>query len=251
MAVVLLKVPLINFSSTTVAAFGVAALSSAFGAGCAGDTEAVPATPTTEEPPPAINHPPTLNSIPTQQVRVGHDLSFNVTGSDIDGDSFNITASSLLASGETGPLPPNATFERGLFNWRPNSSQTGSFKVRFIARDAFDNSSNSIDVTINVLHSAANSAPVISSPASGMDITITQGEHYSLPVNASDPDGDAINVFVDLPPDPDAEFNSNTRVFSWTPSRLGEFRARFYAMDDYGATSAYVTVFFHVIAPSP
>jgi hypothetical protein len=78
-----------------------------------------------------INHPPEFDSIPPYSVRVGENLNFLVTASDVDGDSLELTASQM---------PLNATFvDHGdgtaTFDFTPDSTQVAVFQVWFTVSD--------------------------------------------------------------------------------------------------------------------
>jgi hypothetical protein len=75
---------------------------------------------------------PVLNMIGDRVVSENTELRFPVKATDQDGDSIKLSASAL---------PDGASFEdngngNGLFVWTPNYNQSGSYKVKFLARDS-------------------------------------------------------------------------------------------------------------------
>lgn len=75
-----------------------------------------------------VNRAPVFTPIGSQQVLENQLLQFSVTANDYDGDA--ITHS-------TGTLPRGASFDpaKGLFSWRPDYTQAGTYTVVFYASD--------------------------------------------------------------------------------------------------------------------
>lgn len=121
------------------------------------------------------------------------------------------------------------------FYWQPQSGDVGTHQFKIIATSSdgqVDSTSFSVDVR-------SFNAPPRFSPL--RQITIPVGEPFTLPINATDPDGmdsDLIRyIGVDLPEG--ATVNEHTGRFSWTPSarQVGENSFRIVATDQYGAAS--------------
>jgi PKD repeat protein len=124
------------------------------------------------------NKPPVLNSIGTRQVEAGHNLTFNVSASDPNGDPLEIL---------TENKPTGASFSNNLFDWTPGLSEVGDKIIRFIARETSTSPKleDTEDVTITVTSS---NLPVIDYyiPPE-LDLEIGEGQIVQFGVNAHDP----------------------------------------------------------------
>ncbi|MBN1191386.1 MAG: tandem-95 repeat protein [Dehalococcoidales bacterium] len=152
-----------------------------------------------------INRAPILDSIGDRMVDEGTTLSFNVSGSDPDGDNLTYTSHYL---------PEDAVFDEsaGEFTWTPSTEQTGNyFGIIFQVSDGRLTDEEEIAITVNKV----NHSPVID--AVGNKIVET-GDTLAFTVTGSDPDGDDLTYSASNLPD-GAEFNPATRVFSWTPGQ--------------------------------
>ncbi len=76
------------------------------------------------------NQAPMLSPLEAERVDLGQALSIQLDAEDPDGDEIAYSVSTL-------PLPENAEFdsETGLFEFRPDDDQFGSFELEFIASD--------------------------------------------------------------------------------------------------------------------
>ena len=75
-----------------------------------------------------VNRAPVFTPIGSQQVLENHLLQFSITANDYDGDAITYS---------TGTLPRGASFDpaKGLFSWRPDYTQAGTYTVVFYASD--------------------------------------------------------------------------------------------------------------------
>lgn len=89
-----------------------------------------------------VNRPPEISNPGPQEIAEGEYLEYSINTFDLDGDSVNLTATSV---------PLGASFDGSVFSWTPSLSQSGVYVVTFIATD--DGAPNEIsvrDVTITV-----------------------------------------------------------------------------------------------------
>ena len=176
--------------------------------------------------PPVVTAPASVSGL------AGTPISFLVTAADPDGDPIaSLTAAPLPAG---AAFAPNGSNTSGTFDWRPDFSQAGDYAVTFTASNAL---SGSATTAIHV--GSSNRPPVLSVPAG---VFGAEGVLISLPIAASDPDGDHVtlgalnrpvgSLFVD--------FGNNSGTFSWTPGfgQSGTYTATFTGRDDRGADAA-------------
>ncbi len=101
-------------------------------------------------PPPEGNNPPTIASIPAQQVMEGDLLTFQVTATDPDGDPITLSAQNLPANASF-PTVQGTGSVSGTFSFTPSSTQgPANYTVTFIARDD-SNATGQRSVNIEVL----------------------------------------------------------------------------------------------------
>ncbi len=148
------------------------------------------------------NDPPILSGVSNKTVAEKQLLTFTVTASDADGPAPTLSATNL---------PQGATFSKGVFSWRPDYDQSGTYVVTFKAVDAADpNIITSEDATIYVTNT--DRAPeFISVPSDG---SVAMGKSYSASISAGDPDGDALTY--SLVQKPSGMTISGTNI-NWTP----------------------------------
>ncbi|WP_205720084.1 putative Ig domain-containing protein [Fodinibius halophilus] len=130
----------------------------------------------------------------------------------------------------------NAELRGHSFYWRPTSDDIGRHNVKVIASTS-GGQTDSTTFTINVrsFNSPPRFAPIRS-------ITIPVGESFTLPVQATDPDGTNKNLVrflgVDMPDG--ASIDETTGEFKWTPKarQVGKNSFRIIATDQYGAAKS-------------
>ncbi len=153
-----------------------------------------------------VNRPPEIKLPEPLQPSYpeGAPMSFTVVKSDPDGDE--------VAWLEPIGLPEGATFVDGVFSWTPDFDQGGVHRVTFRAEDACDTGDiGELSVAIAV---GEQLPPVIADPGSR---EVREGEMLSVPMSASDHNGDPWHW---LPPQglPEgAHWDGDTGTLTWTP----------------------------------
>ena len=186
------------------------------------------------------NEPPILESIGDKTVNEGDLLQFTVIGSDPDGDNLTYTVEGL---------PEGATFdsESHIFSWTPSSLHGGTFPVLFtITDDGEPSMTDSEEISITVIDVYI--SPVLEHIG---DQIINEGELLQFTVEASNQGGnDLIFAATNLPPD--ATFNPETQLFSWSPTWLdsGKYSNIIFTVSD-GVGSDNEIVSISVIDKSP
>ncbi len=87
----------------------------------------------------ANNNAPVLAAIPGAEVTAGALLTFQISGSDVDGDVLSYSAASM---------PAGAAFTGNTFAWMPTASQVGTYKVVFTVSDGELGSSQTVTITV-------------------------------------------------------------------------------------------------------
>jgi len=181
----------------------------------------------------AGNQPPVLAPIGPQTAQESEPFSLGVSATDAE------STPSLT----TSTLPSGASFTdygdgSGSFDWLPDSSQIGGYFVTFYATDdslAVDSETVVIEVT-NV-----NRPPVLA--AIGPQTT-GEGVALSVPVSATDPDGEIPSLTAGSLPSGATftDFGNGSGSFDWTPDYVqsGDHDVTFYAVDDSLATDSEI-----------
>lgn len=119
------------------------------------------------------------------------------------------------------------------FYWEPTGDDIGNHRIKIIASTkSGQTDSTSVDIEITSFNSPPRFAPIRS-------ISIPVGEEFTLPIKATDPDGNDRDLIrylgVDLPDG--ASIDEKTGEFEWTPTarQVGENKFRVIATDQYGA----------------
>ena len=180
---------------------------------CSGDPGGEPAgtadggaLPDTSGPAPTGNEPPDLHKIGDKEVVIGETLELTLEATDPEGATVTFSA--------YGELPPDSKFFKGdaRFVWTP-AQQGGPYLVTFVASDgaAFDSET----VTFRAVTEKQNHAPKIQAPG---DQFPAAGQPFSLVIQATDQDGDAMTLSVQGALPPGATFDGPTALFQWTPA---------------------------------
>jgi hypothetical protein len=175
--------------------------------------------------------PPVIDPIGPQGVVEGETLELELEASDPDGDSVSWAAL---------PLPVGASLSAGgSFRWRPalDTVGCGGFSERsitFYARDP-DNNTATETVVISVSDAATGAPPDLTDPA---DRSAPAGRPLTIPLAASDPDGDTVAFSAASLPAGAAL--SAAGVFTWTPgeSQRGLHEIGFVVTDCTGAAAS-------------
>lgn len=122
------------------------------------------------------------------------------------------------------------------FYWQPSSNDTGNHRVKIIATAQSGKiDSTSFNIRVRSFNIPPRFAPI-------RTISIPVGEQFTLPIQATDPDGsdkDLIRFLgINLPDG--ASINEKTGEFSWTPTarQVGKNQFRVIATDQYGAAQS-------------
>jgi hypothetical protein len=187
--------------------------------------------------------PPLLEPIGPQSVPENQTLALQLEASDPDGDPLHWSAL---------PLPAGASLSaNGAFSWRPALATVGcgGFVDRSVTFSATDPDGNraSETVVISVLDAPSGAAPALSDPA---DRSVTAGQALSIPLSASDADGDSVTFSATGLPS--GASLSPTGQFSWTPQpvQVGTHPIGFTATDCTGR-SASQSVSIEVATSAP
>lgn len=119
------------------------------------------------------------------------------------------------------------------FYWQPTADDVGNHRVKILAST---NSGSTDSTTVNIEVTSFNAPPRFAPIRS---ISIPVGEEFTLPIKATDPDGNNQELVrylgVDLPEG--ASINEKTGAFTWTPTarQTGKNQFRVIATDQYGA----------------
>jgi len=173
----------------------------------------------------AGNQPPVLAPIGPQSAQESEPFAFGVSAADAE------STPSLT----TSTLPSGAAFTdhgdgAGAFNWTPDSTQIGDYTVTFYATDdsaAVDSEAVAIAVT------DVNRPPVLVLIGAQ---SVVEGTALSVPVSASDPDGQIPALTTSAPPTGASftDYGNGTGSFDWTPgyAQSGGHIVTFFATDD-------------------
>ncbi|MEO6739180.1 MAG: putative Ig domain-containing protein [Chthoniobacteraceae bacterium] len=150
----------------------------------------------------SANASPVLVPVPSQNAAQNQPLTFTLSATDPDGDTITYLGSGLPRGAVLDP-------QTGVFRWTPDFAQSGNFTFSLSATDG--NRTSSATVSIGVTRTTR--APVWTTAPSVLG---QEGLQLSFIVSAASLDGDALTFYVkNLPKG--ASFNSDTRIFAWTP----------------------------------
>jgi hypothetical protein len=184
----------------------------------------------------AGNQAPVLAAIGSQSVTEGTNLNFDISATDVDGDSLIFTAEDL---------PVNATFadnydNTGTFDFDPDYVQAGTYDVRFIVSDGALADTEIVAITVN---EAGNQAPVLAAIGSQ---SVLEGQHLTFGVSATDADTTYPDLRAeDLPAHATfTDHEDGTGTFAFNPSyvQAGTYDVRFIADDGSLADTELVTI---------
>ncbi len=135
-----------------------------------------------------VNPPQISISPPPHQVAAGSPtpLNISVSATSPDGRSVGLTASPQLTKA-TFSAAPGLT-ANGNYAFQPDFTQTGLYLVTFTARDTYGIKSSS---TIQINVTSTNRPPVLTLQATA---TVAEGETLKIPLTATDPDNDILNL---------------------------------------------------------
>ncbi len=145
-----------------------------------------------------VNRIPVLSSIGDRVVDEGSDLSFTISGNDLDSDALTYSVNNL---------PSGASFnvDTREFSWTPTYDDSGIYSVTFAVSDGSLSDYETIIITVNDV----NRAPFIESIP---DQLVAENEELVIIINAIDDDGDSLSFSKNV-----AFGTLSGNVFSWTP----------------------------------
>lgn len=130
----------------------------------------------------------------------------------------------------------NAEVRGRSFYWQPSSGDVGLHNITIIATTSGgETDSTSFNIDVRSFNSPPRFAPI-------RPMSIPVGEQFTLPIQATDPDGQNKELIrflgVNLPEG--ASINESTGEFTWTPSerQIGKNQFRVIATDQYGAAKS-------------
>ncbi|MEK6905764.1 MAG: hypothetical protein AABX24_05170 [Nanoarchaeota archaeon] len=140
-----------------------------------------------------VNRKPEVELSPLT-VKEGEVITLQLPEKDIDGDTLTYTFDEQFDSSG---------------NWQTTSEDAGEYKIHYYISDGTEKVKEKLEVTIlNV-----DRAPELRLPDK---LEVHEGENLSFVVNASDADGDVLNIsFLNAPEG--ALFDKETNTFTWSP----------------------------------
>jgi YD repeat-containing protein len=172
---------------------------------------------------------PTLPLLATRTIAEDSLLSFNIAGSDPDGDSLIYSATNL-------PLGAEFDAATSVFRWKPGFSQSGTYQIQISASDGYQAATQ----TQTIVVTNTNQPPRFIAPGA---LLALENQRLRFTVFAGDLDDDTLvySIVGALPRG--ASFDASTQAFAWTPDydQAGAYEVSFRAADPYGATATYTT----------
>jgi YD repeat-containing protein len=163
-------------------------------------------------------------------------FAFAIAGGDLDDDPLVYFAESL---------PTGATFdpESRLFSWTPGFQQSGVYEIVFTVQDS-SGARGSASALVQILN--VNRPPVFPAPAAHQ---LVAGQPFTLPVAASDPDGNTVAFNLENRP-AGMTFNAATGVLNWTPvgAQAGRYDLPITVSDGLSSITQILTL---VVSPTP
>ena len=166
------------------------------------------------------DQPPVLTVPQDPSIEEGSTLSFTLSASDPEGDVLAYAASNL-------PAGASLDAKTGLFSWTPGYNQSGEYSIVFAVSDGQLTTESLLNISVlNV-----NRLPVFQSLG---DKSVAEGDLLIFSVYANDPDQEPVTMSAEGLPE-GALFDTQTRVFSWTPTyeKGGSYSVLFRATDGY------------------
>ncbi len=178
------------------------------------------------------NRPPVMASISDKQTRENTLLTFTVSASDPDREDEG----KLSFSADS--LPRGATFDAKTrtFSWKPDNTQSGTYRVIFRATDTgIDGTPLSAETVANIVIENTNRPPKFDVIA---DAKVNENEELKFDVSAQDPDAEdegKLKITAENLPD-GAKFDGKT--FTWTPTfeQSGSYKVTYTVTDIEGLT---------------
>jgi putative Ig domain-containing protein/cadherin-like protein len=195
-----------------------------------------------------VNRPPALAAVGNQIVNEAQLLSIPLSASDPDGDALAFTASNL-PSGATVTDNHNGS---ATLNWTPGFSQAGNYTNVTITVTDNGSPTQSASQSFTITVGNVNRPPVLGAIGNK---TVNEGQLLSIPISASDPDGDALAFTAsNLPSGATLTDNNNgTATLSWTPAtgQAGSYANVAVTVNDNGTPALSDAEIFTITVQTP
>ena len=178
----------------------------------------------------ASNTAPVLGIVGNKSIAEESTLTFQLTGSDANGDKLNYTAANL-------PTGAKLDAQTGTFTWKPTAGQAGVYQIEFTTSDGNKTSSEKINLTVT----HTNHNPILTALPLQHGL---ENDTLKFGLAGSDVDLDplvytilgASKDGVALPIPTGVYLDQNTGRFAWTPNynQSGEYTFIFAVIDTYG-----------------
>jgi hypothetical protein len=186
----------------------------------------------------AGNHPPVFLTYPVMSATAGQAYTYKVIAYDADGDPLSY----VLVKGPAG-MTMNAS--TGVVSWMPTPASPSRSTV---VLQVYDAAGGYDTQTFTLTANGTNRAPVLTALASEIDGK--EGQALTIPVQATDADGDKLIYWASNLP-PGATFDEQHQELIWTPGfqSAGTYSGvTFVVSDGLHQVSETTTI---VIAPTP
>ncbi len=158
-----------------------------------------------------VNRAPVLGSIGDKNVYENQALNFIVTATDPDnGDVLTLSSSTL---------PTGASFNTssGAFSWTPSYNDSGTYNITFTVTDnGTPQLADNEEITITVIN--VNRPPYFTTTPSNATLEMG-GATYTAPLQAEDPDGDALTITLSNEP-PGLTYNGTNEEMQLVLDRI-------------------------------
>jgi len=147
----------------------------------------------------------------------------------------NMPANAVQYSYQSGDIK-NAEIRGESFYWQPTSDDIGNHRIKIVATaSSGQTDSTTFNIEVKSFNAPPRFAPI-------RQISIPVGEKFTLPINATDPDGMDKHLvrFLGVNMPDGASIDEKTGMFSWTPTarQVGDNKFRIIATDQYGAAQS-------------
>ena len=146
----------------------------------------------------------------------GETLSFTIRAADVEQNPLTFSADGLPAG---ATITPQATYGTALFSWTPAAGDLGAHDLTLRVSDDGNDAKGPVgsdEQTLRIVVRATNRAPVLQPVG---DYTLVEGDLLSLPLVASDADGDPLTFAASNLP-AGAKLDPRSGVLSWQPNLI-------------------------------
>jgi hypothetical protein len=178
----------------------------------------------------STNLAPVLGTIGNRTVAEDGTLTFQLNGTDGDGDRLSYQVSNLPNGAELNP-------KTGVFTWTPRVGTVGNYDLQFTTTDGHQSSSENVKITVTHTNHGPWLTPLPLQRGS-------ETKQLIFNIIGNDIDGDGLIYTIDgvqrdgvaLPIPQGVYLNQTTGKFVWTPNydQAGDYVFTFAAIDPYG-----------------